>query len=286
MKLLSFQHPNGHPSYGAVHGDAVIDLGRRLGAAGAPTLRALLATGQLETARRLLAEATPDLPLAGLVFAPVIPDPEKIICVGLNYHDHVAETGRTVTEHPALFARYPSSQVGHLQPMVKPKASDSYDYEGELAVIIGQTGRHIVADRALDHVAGYACYNEGSIRDWQRHTSQFLAGKSFHHSGSFGPWLVTADEIPDPSRLTLATRLNGKEVQHTTTDLLITPVPQLIAYISTIFPLVAGDVIVTGTPGGVGFKRTPPLYMRPGDTVEVEISGIGVLRNPIVAESD
>ncbi len=138
---------------------------------------------------------------------------------------------------------------------------------------------------ALDHIAGYACYNEGSIRDWQRHTSQFLSGKTFAESGSFGPWLVTADEIPDPSKLTLQTRLNGTVVQDTTTDLLITAIPELIAYISTICPLVPGDVIVTGTPGGVGAKRTPPLWMRPGDTVEVEISGIGILRNKVIAEA-
>jgi 2-keto-4-pentenoate hydratase/2-oxohepta-3-ene-1,7-dioic acid hydratase in catechol pathway len=284
MKLLSYLNPNDAPSYGALRGDAVVDLGRRL--PGAPTLRALLATGQIAAARRLAAETKPDFALADLALAPVIPDPEKIICIGLNYRDHVAEAGRTVTPHPALFARYPASQVGHLQPMVKPKVSDQFDYEGELAVIIGTGGRHIPAARALDHVAGYACYNEGSIRDWQRHTSQFLAGKSFDRSGAFGPWLVTADEIADPSRLTLETRLNGKVVQHTTTDLMITPVPQQIAYISTIFPLSAGDVIVTGTPGGVGFKREPQLFMKPGDTVEVEISGIGVLRNPIVAETD
>jgi 2-keto-4-pentenoate hydratase/2-oxohepta-3-ene-1,7-dioic acid hydratase in catechol pathway len=150
--------------------------------------------------------------------------------------------------------------------------------------VIGRAGRHIPASGALDRVAGYGCYNEGSIRDWQRHTSQFLAGKTFAESGSFGPWLVTTDEIPDPSKLTLQTRLNGKVVQNTTTDLLITPVPELIAYISTICPLEAGDVIVTGTPGGVGAKRTPPLWMRVDDTVEVEISGIGTLRNTVVAE--
>ena len=150
--------------------------------------------------------------------------------------------------------------------------------------MIGRAGRHIPASGALDRVAGYGCYNEGSIRDWQRHTSQFLAGKTFAESGSLGPWLVTTDEIPDPSKLTLQTRLNGKVVQNTTTDLLITPVPELIAYISTICPLEAGDVIVTGTPGGVGAKRTPPLWMRVDDTVEVEISGIGTLRNTVVAE--
>ena len=285
MKLVSFVSADGRPGYGAVRGDAVVDLGTRLASSSAPTLRALLASGQIEKARQLAAEAPADIALAGLAFAPVIPDPGKIVCVGLNYRDHVAETGRTVTEKPALFTRYPVSQVGHLQPLVKPAVSDDFDYEGELAVIIGKTGRHIKAADALGHVAGYACYNEGSIRDWQRHTSQFLAGKSFAQSGSFGPWLVTSDEIPDPSGLTLETRLNGQVVQHTTTDLLITPIPGLLAYISTIFPLEPGDVIVTGTPGGVGAKRTPPLWMRPGDVVEVEISGIGVLRNSVIAEA-
>jgi 2-keto-4-pentenoate hydratase/2-oxohepta-3-ene-1,7-dioic acid hydratase in catechol pathway len=285
MKLVSFVTAAGLPSYGAVRGDALVELGSRLGPAGAPSLRTLLASGQIAQARQLAAEAPAELPLAGLQFLPVIPDPGKIVCVGLNYRDHVAETGRTVTEKPALFARYPVSQVGHLQPLVKPAVSDHFDFEGELAVIIGQAGRHIGEDRALHHVAGYACYNEGSIRDWQRHTSQFLAGKSFAQSGSFGPWMVTADEIPAPSRLVLETRLNDVVVQHTTTDLMITPIPGLIAYISTIFPLEPGDVIVTGTPGGVGARRTPPLWMRPGDRVEVEISDIGVLRNSVIAEA-
>ena len=285
MKLASFVTAAGQPSYGVVQGDRVIDLGTPLAALGAPSLRTLLASGQIAAAQRLAAEASGGMPLAGLQFLPVIPDPGKIVCVGLNYRDHVEETGRTVTEKPALFARYPCSQVGHLQPLVKPAVSDHFDFEDELAVIIGKRGRHIAAAAALDHVAGYACYNEGSIRDWQRHTSQFLAGKSFAQSGSFGPWMVTSDEIPDPSHLTLETRLNGQVVQHTTTDLLITPIPGLIAYISTIFPLDPGDVIVTGTPGGVGARRTPPLWMRPGDNVEVEISEIGVLRNPVVAEA-
>jgi 2-keto-4-pentenoate hydratase/2-oxohepta-3-ene-1,7-dioic acid hydratase in catechol pathway len=281
MKLLSFLI-EGRPSYGAVKGEAVLDLGRRL-----PwrSLRELLEADGLNQAAAQLASGRPDYALNAVSYAPVIPDPGKIICVGLNYRDHVAETGRTVTEKPALFARFACSQVGHLQPLVKPKVSDDFDYEGELAVVIGKPGRHIPANRALGHVAGYACYNEGSIRDWQRHTSQFLAGKSFAESGSFGPWLVTTDEIPDPSKLTLQTRLNGAVVQNTTTDLLITPVPELIAYISTICPLAPGDVIVTGTPGGVGAKRTPPLWMRPGDTVEVEISGVGILRNSVVAEA-
>ena len=283
MKLVSFVTA-GHPSYGVVTDDGVVDLGRRLGDRW-PTLRTLLAKATLAEVERAAHGTRPDFPLDALELVPVIPDPDKIICVGLNYRDHVAETGRTVTDKPALFARFAGSQVGHLQPLVKPKVSDEFDYEGELAVVIGKGGRHIPVERALEHVAGYSCYNEGSVRDWQRHTSQYLAGKSFAGTGAFGPWLVTADEIPDPSRLTLETRLNGQVVQHTTTDLMITPVAEQIAYISTILPLLPGDVIVSGTPGGVGVKRNPPLFMRPGDVAEVEISGIGLLRNHVVAET-
>jgi 2-keto-4-pentenoate hydratase/2-oxohepta-3-ene-1,7-dioic acid hydratase in catechol pathway len=283
MKLLSFV-VDGHPSYGTLKDNGIVDLCARFATEECTSLRQLLEGNRLADAATLTATARPDHSLDKIAFAPVIPDPGKIICVGLNYRDHVAETGRTVTEKPALFARFACSQVGHLQPLVKPKVSDDFDYEGELAVVIGRPGRHIPAGRALEHVAGYACYNEGSIRDWQRHTSQFLAGKTFAESGSFGPWLVTTDEIPDPSKLTLQTRLNGTVVQNATTDLMITAVPELIAYISTICPLTPGDVIVTGTPGGVGLKRTPPLWMRPGDTVEVEISGVGTLRNTVIAE--
>src|SRR5689334_20531500 len=231
MKLVSFVTA-GRPGYGVVKNGGVVELGRRLDDR-LPTLRALLTAGALAEAERVADDATPDFPMESLDLAPVVPDPDKIICVGLNYRDHVAETGRTVTEKPALFARFAASQVGHLRPLVKPKVSDEFDYEGELAVVIGKGGRHISAERALEHVAGYSCYNEGSVRDWQRHTSQYLAGKSFAGTGGFGPWLVTADEIPDPSRLTLETRLNGHVVQHTTTDLMITSVPEQIAYIST-----------------------------------------------------
>jgi 2-keto-4-pentenoate hydratase/2-oxohepta-3-ene-1,7-dioic acid hydratase in catechol pathway len=283
MKLVSFNKA-GRAGYGVVKDDGVVDLGARLGDRW-PTLRSLLAADGLSEAWRIARDVTADFPLEGLELAPVIPDPDKIICVGLNYRDHVAETGRAVTEKPALFARFAGSQIGHLRPLVKPTVSDQFDYEGELAVVIGKTGRHIGVESALGHVAGYACYNEGSVRDWQRHTSQFLSGKTFAGTGGFGPWLVTADEIPDPSKLTLETRLNGMVVQHTTTDLMITPVPELIAYISTILPLLPGDVIVSGTCGGVGWKRTPPLFMRPGDVAEVEISDVGVLRNPVVAEA-
>jgi 2-keto-4-pentenoate hydratase/2-oxohepta-3-ene-1,7-dioic acid hydratase in catechol pathway len=283
MKLVSFVTANG-PGYGLVKDNGVVDLRRRFGDR-LPTLRTFLSAGALSEAERAARAASADFPLDGLQLAPVIPDPDKIICVGLNYRDHVAETGRTVTEKPALFARFAGSQVGHLQPLVKPAVSDEFDYEGELAIVIGKEGRHIPAARALEHVAGYSCYNEGSVRDWQRHTSQFLAGKTFANTGAFGPWVVTADEIPNPSRLTLETRLNGQVVQHTTTDLMITSVPEQIAYISSMLPLLPGDVIVSGTPGGIGFKRSPQLFMRPGDVAEVEIGGIGVLRNPVIAEA-
>lgn len=278
MKLLSFERPDGGAACGVVVGEGVADLTRRLGVA---SLRALLASGRLEEARGV---TQADHALEGLRFLPVIPDPDKIVCVGLNYRDHVAETGRTVTEKPALFARFAGSQVGHMRPIIRPKASERFDYEGELAVIIGTGGRHIPRAEALGHVAGYSCYNEGSIRDWQLHTSQFLPGKTFAETAGFGPWMVTADEIPDPSKLTLETRLNGQVVQRTTTDLMITDVPGVIAYLSTVLPLLPGDVIVSGTPGGVGAKRNPPLWMKPGDVAEVEIGGIGVLRNMVEDE--
>jgi 2-keto-4-pentenoate hydratase/2-oxohepta-3-ene-1,7-dioic acid hydratase in catechol pathway len=282
MKLVSFE-AGGRARFGSVQGDGVLDLTDRF-AGRAGSLRELLAAGLLEEARSL-SSAAPDHPLAGLRLAPVIPDPDKIVCIGLNYRDHVAESGRTVTEKPALFARFAGSQVGHGQPLVRPRVSEQFDYEGELAVVMGRGGRHIPEAEALAHVAGYACYNDGSVRDWQRHTTQFLAGKTFAGTGGFGPWLVTTDEIPDPAALTLETRLNGQVVQHSSTGLMITAVPALIAYISAILPLLPGDVIVSGTPGGVGMKRTPPLFMQPGDVAEVEISGIGTLRNHVVAET-
>ncbi len=280
MKLCSYRAGD-ETGYGIVADNGIVDLGRRF--ADSPTLRDFLENHAFEEARAFAGE-TPDRALDAVTFDPVIPDPDKIICVGLNYRDHVAETGRTVTEYPVLFARFPGSQIGHGEPLVKPLESDQFDYEGELAVIIGKEGRRISEADALSHVAGYACYNDGSVRDWQRHTAQFMPGKTFAGTGGFGPWMVTADEIPDPSALTLTTRLNGEVVQNTTLDLMITPVPALIAYISTILPVLPGDVIVSGTPGGVGAKRTPPLWMRDGDVAEVEISSIGCLRNPVVAE--
>jgi 2-keto-4-pentenoate hydratase/2-oxohepta-3-ene-1,7-dioic acid hydratase in catechol pathway len=193
--------------------------------------------------------------------------------------------GRERPSHPVLFVRFHDSIVGHGQPLLLPPSSVQFDYEGELAVVIGKRARRVRKEQALDYVAGYACFNDGSIRDFQRHSQQFTPGKNFHHSGSFGPWLVTTEEVPDPSKLTLTTRLNGQVVQHESVGELCFDIPQLIEYCSTWAELQPGDVIVTGTPGGVGAGRTPPLWMRNGDNVEVEISGIGVLRNPVVAEA-
>ncbi|OWT57541.1 fumarylacetoacetate hydrolase family protein [Candidimonas nitroreducens] len=280
MKLISFAS-NGHASYGLVTAAGVVDLGRRLPE---KTLRELLAAQGLPRAAEF-ATAPADYALDEVEHLPVIPNPDKIICVGLNYHAHVQETGREETPNPVLFARYAGSQIGQGAALIKPRESDMFDYEGELAVVIGKEGRRIPEDRALGHVAGYACYNDGSVRDWQKHTHQFMPGKTFAGTGGFGPWLVTADEIPDPSRLHLQTRLNGQVVQDTDVSLLITSIPRLINYCSTILPLLPGDVIVSGTPGGVGARRNPPLWMRDGDVCEVEISGIGILRNPVRNEA-
>lgn len=280
MKLASFRLQN-KDTYGAVIDGGVIDLGKKLKY---PDLRSLIEAGALDEAAAAAKGAKADAKLTDVTFLPLLPNPGKIICVGLNYKTHREETGRAETENPALFVRFADSQTAHLQPLVKPKASDKLDYEGELAVIIGKAGRHVPAEKALDIVAGYSCYNDGSVRDWQNHTIQWTAGKNFPKTGSFGPWLVTKDEISDPTKLTLTTRLNGNVMQNTTTDLLIWPIDVLIKYITTFTELRPGDVISTGTPGGVGFKRNPPVFMKAGDTVEIEISSIGILENPIVAE--
>ena len=215
---------------------------------------------------------------------PVIPNPGKIVCVGLNYGDHVRETGREITEKPTLFLRVAESQVAHGEDIVLPPESSRLDYEGEIAVVIGQGGRRIAEADAWEHIAGYACYNDGSIRDWQTATPQWTAGKNFWRTGGFGPWMVTRDEIRDDQVMTLVTRLNGEEMQRTTTDKLIHSIPRQIAHISAFTPLAPGDVIVTGTPGGVGAKRNPPVWMKAGDIVEIEVDAIGVLRNGIRAE--
>jgi len=279
MKLCSFTK-DGASSYGLVTDNGIVDLGKYFDA---PTLRDFLAGGDLAAAAALASEPA-DYAFDEVNHDPVIPNPDKIICVGLNYHTHIEETGREETPNPVLFARYAGSQIGHDRPLIKPLESDLFDYEGEVAVIIGKEGRRIPEADALDYVAGYACYNDASVRDWQKHTHQFMPGKTFADTGAFGPWMVTADEIPDPTKMHLQTRLNGEVVQDTDVSMLVTSIPRLIAYCSTILPLLPGDVIVSGTPGGVGARRNPPLWMKDGDICEVEVSGIGTLSNPIRAE--
>jgi 2-keto-4-pentenoate hydratase/2-oxohepta-3-ene-1,7-dioic acid hydratase in catechol pathway len=228
-------------------------------------------------------------PLGVIRYLPVIIRPEKIILVARNYLDHhneavAAGLKREVTKYPPIFLRVWRSQVGHETPLIRPKVSQELDWEGELAVIIGKTGRHISEKDALEFVAGYAAYNDASVRDWQFHAQQIAAGKNFAGTGAFGPWMVTPDEIGDPSTLKIETRVNGQVVQSSNTGHLIFGIPRLINYISTIFDLVPGDVIVTGTPSGVGFARKPPRFLVPGDIVEVEVEKIGILRNPVKDE--
>jgi len=278
MRLATFKTAQG-TSYGIVTSKGIVDLKRYVGNQ-YPDLKALIAGNGFADAAKHLNEA-PDYKDSDITWLPVIPNPGKIICVGLNYQDHVVETGRDNTEQPAIFLRLPESQVGHKQPIIRPRESKNLDYEAEIAVIIGKPGRRISQKDSWSHIAGYSCYNDGSVRDWQRHTIQWTAGKNFASTGGFGPWMVTADEIPAATLLTLSCRLNGERMQHATTEQMIFKIPKLIEYISTFTTLLPGDVIVTGTPGGVGARRNPPVWMKPGDTVEIEIDKVGVLMNRI-----
>lgn len=283
MKLVSFRTREGR-SFGVVREQAVFDLRKRLDGRYAD-LKSLIAADAIAQALRATSEGEGDFALADVTLEPVIPNPEQIFCVGLNYAEHVKETNRETTENPVIFIRVPASQVGAREPMLRPLESAQFDYEGEIAVVIGRGGRRIPEAQAWDHIAGYSCYNDGSVRDWQRHTGQWGPGKNFYRTGAFGPWMVTSDEIEPGATMTLVTRLNGQEVQRATTDMLIHGIAKQIAYLSTFTPLFPGDVIVTGTPGGVGAKRNPPLFMKAGDVVEVEVDRVGTLSNPIADEA-
>ena len=265
--------------FGAASGDGIVTLNDKIGQ---PDLRSALAADAMDAMRKAAKDSKPDHKLAEVKFLPVIPRPNKILCAGVNYRAHAAETGRELPKQPSMFVRLTDTLVGHDGEMIRPNVSDNFDFEGELTVVIGKAGRHIKAERALDHVAGYTCFVDGSVRDYQKFS--VTSGKNFPGTGPLGPWLVTTDEIPDPSKLTLMTRLNGKEVQHATTDQLIYSIPQIIAFCSDFTALSPGDIIATGTPEGVGHSRKPPLWMKPGDTLEVEITGIGTLRTRIVDE--
>jgi 2-keto-4-pentenoate hydratase/2-oxohepta-3-ene-1,7-dioic acid hydratase in catechol pathway len=281
MKLASFSL-DGEATWGIVADDCVVDCGALLHAQ-YPSLKSLIAHNAYAEAA-VAAKTARKHPLTAVTWLPVIPDPAKILCIGLNYETHRVETGRKEAQHPAVFTRFADTQLGHAASIIRPFVSDRLDYEGELAVVIGRHGRHISRESAMDYIAGYACYNDASVRDWQRHNIQFTPGKNFPATGAFGPYLVTADEIADYRHLKIETRLNGVVVQSAGLDQLIFPIPVLIEYLSTFTSLAPGDVIATGTPGGVGDKREPPLYMKAGDQVEVEIRNVGLLRNSIVDE--
>jgi 2-keto-4-pentenoate hydratase/2-oxohepta-3-ene-1,7-dioic acid hydratase in catechol pathway len=279
MKIISFRDAGGE-SFGVVDDNGgVVDVGRKGPYA---DLRAAIAADALDEVAQLAAGAAPDTTMDAVTLLPVIPNADKIVCAGMNYKDHVAEFDREMPEDPVLFVRLHNTIVAHGDDIVRPRVSDNFDFEGELALIIGTPGRHIAEADVLSHIAGYTCFLDGSVRDYQRHS--VAAGKNFHRTGPLGPWMVTADEIPDPTALRLITRLNGEEVQNCTTDLMIYSIPKIVSYISDFTPLVAGDVIATGTPAGVGNGRTPKLFMKAGDVIEVEISSIGTLRNRVVDE--
>ncbi|RKE38652.1 2-keto-4-pentenoate hydratase/2-oxohepta-3-ene-1,7-dioic acid hydratase in catechol pathway [Paraburkholderia sp. BL23I1N1] len=271
MKIVRFEH-SGHERWGVVDADLVVPI------PGDDSFHVAI-----ENARNLRVDDAVALSTVKLV-APVRRD-AKIICAGLNYRGHLQEMKRDLPTHPSIFLRFPDSFVGNAENVIRPRVTDSFDYEAELAVVIGKEARYVANSEALDYVAGYTCMAENSARDFQKHNTQATPGKNFDRSGAIGPWIVTADEIPDPSRLTLIGRLNGDEVQRTGTDDLIFSVSHLIEYISSFTTLYPGDVIATGTPDGIGMTRTPPRYLKEGDTFEVEIDSIGTLINYVINEN-
>ncbi|MEK9821215.1 MAG: fumarylacetoacetate hydrolase family protein [Gammaproteobacteria bacterium] len=279
MRWLSFEVA-GRESFGFLGEDDVLtDVGAR---GGFPDLKAAIAADALA---QLASDVGNDrIPLSDIRYLPTIPNPDKVLCVGLNYRAHQEETGRGGEGVPTIFTRFAASQMGHLEPMVRPRESATLDYEGEIAMIIGRPGRRIARADALSHVAGFSIYNDGSVREYQRQTSQFTPGKNFSATGGFGPWMMTLDEIGDLDDMEITTRLNGEVMQNARASLLVHGFAELIEFCSTFTELVPGDVIVTGTPGGVGAARTPPVFMEDGDSIEIEVKPIGRLVNPVIAD--
>ncbi len=284
MRLISYMHEGKEEAFGALDENGnIVELSARLGE------RNLGEALRRHGSDKLLKQAcagSADLTLSSIMhYRPVVADPTRIFCIGLNYEEHRIEANRARTDNPTVFLRVSDSQTGHGQPIICPAESQCLDFEGEIAIVIGREGRRVKPEHAWRHVLGISAYNDASVRDWQAHSTQWAPGKNFPSTGAFGPTLVTADEIRDDERLELRTLLNGTVVQQADTGMMIFPIPELIAYISTFTPLSPGDVIVTGTPGGVGFKRQPPLYMKEGDEVVVEVSRVGRLVNTISKES-
>jgi len=280
MRLVSFRHA-GAAKFGLVVDGGIVDLSTRL-ASRWTSLREAIAAKALGELSAAAKGASADLRFEDVELEPVIPNPDKILCIGLNYASHVGEVGRQLPTVPSVFSRLHNTLVPHGGNIVRPRASIDFDFEGELAIVIGERCRHVSRASALSVVAGYTCFLDISVRDFQKHS--VTAGKNFPATGPLGPWMVTADVVADPQRLELTTRLNGKTVQHDTTDHMIFDVATIIEYLSTVTWLEPGDIIATGTPDGVGMGRKPPLWMKGGDKVEVEISGIATLGVNVVDE--
>ena len=282
MNFISFLN-NNEERFGIVFNNKVTDLTGQIN--NIKSLKELIQFNCLEEGRSYAKNNPGDIDINSIKLLPVIPNPSKIICVGLNYHEHVKETEKTIADNPVTFQRFNDSQVAHMENMIIPKASDNLDFEGEMALIMKDSESHLSEDDALKYIAGYSCYNDGSVRDWQRHTkSTFGMGKNFKKTGSFGPHMVLAQDIDDYKQLTIKTYLNGEVMQSASLSQLIFDLPFLISYISKALPWRAGDVLVTGTPGGVGFKRNPPIYLKEGDKVDITISEIGTLSNTLQNE--
>ena len=280
MKIASFEI-NERATYGVLVNDTLREPNDTFRAQ-YPDVRSVIAAGAQAELGGVVGDA--EYPVEDVRFVPCIPNPDKVICVGVNFRPHIEEMGHDLPQYPVVFVRFAGSQTGHGCPVVRPAASEQFDYEGELGVVIGKRARHVSRESALDYVAGYCCFMDGSVRDWQYQGLQFTPGKNFDRSGSMGPCLVTADEIPDPSMLRLTTRINGKVRQEGRISDLVFDVPALLEYCSTFTELLPGDVIATGTPGGVGAAAKPPQWLMAGDLVEVEIPGVGLLVNPVVDE--
>ncbi len=282
MSFISFLN-NNEERFGIVFNSKVTDLTGQIN--NIKSLKELIQFNCLEEGRSYAKNNPGDIDINSIKLLPVIPNPSKIICVGLNYHEHVKETKKTIADNPVTFQRFNDSQVAHMENMIIPKASDNLDFEGEMALIMKDSKSHLSEDDALKYIAGYSCYNDGSVRDWQRHTkSTFGMGKNFKKTGSFGPHMVLAQDIDDYKKLTIKTYLNGEVMQSASLSQLIFDLPFLISYVSKALPWRAGDVLVTGTPGGVGFKRNPPIYLKEGDKVDITISEIGTLSNTLQNE--
>ena len=276
MRLVSFRHAD-TSKFGVFVDGGIVDLSARW-----PSLRDAIAAKGLADIAAATRNSAADFRLDEVELLPVIPNPDKILCVGLNYASHVGEVGRALPTVPSIFARLHNTLVPHGGNIIRPSASTNFDFEGELAIVIGELCRHVPRASALSVIAGYTCFLDVSVRDFQKHS--VTAGKNFPGTGPLGPWMVTTDVIPDPQALSLVTRLNGAEVQRDTTDHMIFDVATIIEYVSTFTVLEPGDIIATGTPDGVGLGRKPPLWMKAGDRLEVEISGIGTLQVDVVDE--